>query len=92
MSLTANLRKNLAIITEKKEDWSPEDKKQVGEELFLLIQSREPKYASKITGMLLECGTERLQEILEDENALIKSINEALQVWKNYLNNETGNN
>ena len=56
-------------------------KQRLGEELFPLIQEREPDLAGKITGMLLELdNTEISNSLLVDPEALRLKINEALAV------------
>merc|ERR1711963_758704 len=63
-----------------------QQKQMIGERIFPKIQHREPKLAGKITGMLLEMDNMELLHLLEDENALMLKINEALQVLNSHSN------
>jgi len=66
-----------------------QQKQMIGERIFPRIQSREPKLAGKITGMLLEMDNMELLHLLDDENALMAKINEALAVLNQHqVNNE----
>ncbi|KAG0028785.1 Protein phosphatase PP2A regulatory subunit B [Podila clonocystis] len=61
----------------------PDQQKQmVGEHLYPKIASRQPEYAGKITGMLLEMDNGELLHLLEDNEALDAKIEEAVQVLK----------
>lgn len=69
-----------------------QQKQMIGERIFPRIQSREPKLAGKITGMLLEMDNMELLHLLDDENALMAKINEALAVLNQHqVNNEEPN-
>lgn len=63
-----------------------QQKQMIGERIFPKIQHREPKLAGKITGMLLEMDNMELLHLLEDENALMAKINEALLVLNSHSN------
>merc|ERR1712187_296907 len=63
-----------------------QQKQMIGERIFPKIQHREPKRAGKITGMLLEMDNLELLHLLDDENALMNKINEALQVLNSHSN------
>jgi len=66
-------------------DAKPEERKRfIGERLFPKIQAVEPRRAGKITGMLLEMDDTELLLLLEDHNALLNKINEALAVLKDH--------
>jgi len=68
-----------------------QQKQMIGERIFPKIQHREPKLAGKITGMLLEMDNMELLHLLEDENALMSKINEALVVLNSHTNNDMDN-
>ena len=58
----------------------PNDKEQLGEFLYPLVESIEPEYASKITGMLLEMEVDQIHSIILDKDQLKKWIVEAKRV------------
>lgn len=58
----------------------PNDREQLGEILYPLVESKAPRYAAKITGMLLEMDVKQIQNILMDHNQLDKWISEAMRV------------
>lgn len=58
----------------------PNEKDLLGERLYPLVEKKNPEYASKITGMLLEMEVEQIQNIIRDQNQLDKWIAEALKV------------
>lgn len=61
----------------------PDQQKQmVGEHLYPKIAARQPDYAGKITGMLLEMDNGELLHLLEDNEALEAKIEEAVSVLK----------
>ncbi|KAF9573784.1 Protein phosphatase PP2A regulatory subunit B [Mortierella alpina] len=61
----------------------PDQQKQmVGEHLYPKIAERQPDYAGKITGMLLEMDNGELLHLLEDNEALEAKIEEAVSVLK----------
>jgi len=62
-----------------------QQKQEMGERLYPLVQRIEPKLAGKITGMLLEMDTTELMMLLESgDDLLISKVNEAVQVLKNH--------
>ncbi|CAL8469500.1 g9041 [Coccomyxa elongata] len=55
----------------------------MGDRLFTLVQGLQPdKDSAKITGMLLEMSEAEILHILEDSDALVQKVNEALGVLK----------
>ncbi|KAF9021661.1 Protein phosphatase PP2A regulatory subunit B [Haplosporangium bisporale] len=61
----------------------PDQQKQmVGEHLYPKIAARQPDYAGKITGMLLEMDNGELLHLLEDTEALDAKIDEAVSVLR----------
>ena len=56
------------------------DKEQLGEYLYALVEKKDSKNAAKITGMLLEMEVEQIHEIIRSPNQLDKWISEALKV------------
>lgn len=58
----------------------PEDKEQLGEYLYPLVEERAPQFAAKITGMLLEMQTEQIHNIIRDTNQLNKWVTKALSI------------
>ncbi|KAG0330242.1 Protein phosphatase PP2A regulatory subunit B [Dissophora globulifera] len=61
----------------------PDQQKQmVGEHLYPKIAARQPDYAGKITGMLLEMDNGELLHLLEDNEALDAKVEEAVSVLK----------
>ncbi|KAF8923469.1 Protein phosphatase PP2A regulatory subunit B, partial [Dissophora ornata] len=61
----------------------PDQQKQmVGEHLYPKIAARQPDYAGKITGMLLEMDNGELLHLLEDSEALDAKVTEAVSVLK----------
>jgi len=73
----------------------PQQRKQLlGEALFPKIQIMQPELAGKITGMLLEMEDQELLNLCDDEPALRAKVDEALNVYDEYVKNqekESGN-
>lgn len=62
-----------------------QQKQEIGERLYPLVQRIEPKLAGKITGMLLEMDTTELMMLIESsDDLLISKVNEAVAVLKNH--------
>jgi polyadenylate-binding protein len=69
---------------------SPEMQKQMlGEKLYPLIHGQQPEYSGKITGMLLEMDNGELLNLLEDKASLDRKIDEAMNVLKAHLADES---
>ncbi|KAI8994930.1 hypothetical protein BDB01DRAFT_715150 [Pilobolus umbonatus] len=60
----------------------------LGERLYPLIEAQQPKYAGKITGMLLEMDNTELLHLLEDPVSLTSKVNEAMDVLRQHLANK----
>ena len=58
----------------------PNDKEQLGEYLYPLVERRDPEHAAKITGMLLEMDIQQIHSIILDHTQLDKWISEATRV------------
>jgi len=60
----------------------PDDKRKpaFGERLYPLVHAQRPTMAPKITGMLLEMEDPEIIELLDNNESLLKKIEEALQV------------
>ncbi|KAF9936136.1 Protein phosphatase PP2A regulatory subunit B [Mortierella alpina] len=61
-------------------------KQMVGEHLYPQVVLRQPEYAGKITGMLLEMDNGELLHLLEDSRALDVKVGQALSVLKTHEN------
>ncbi|CAI7569836.1 unnamed protein product [Penicillium pancosmium] len=67
----------------------PQQQKQMlGEALYPKIQAQQPELAGKITGMLLEMDNAELLGLLDDEDALRAKVDEALNVYDEYMKNK----
>ncbi|KAH8599947.1 hypothetical protein B0O99DRAFT_503584 [Bisporella sp. PMI_857] len=65
---------------------NPQQQKQLlGEALFPKIQVMQPELAGKITGMLLEMENSELINLVEDESALRAKVDEAMNVYDEYV-------
>lgn len=61
-----------------------QQKQMLGERLFPLIQKSHEALAGKITGMLLEMDNSELLHLLEDQNALVLKVDEAVKVLEEH--------
>lgn len=63
----------------------PEQQKQIlGERLFPQVQSLQPELAGKITGMLLEMDNSEVLLLLDNQEALVAKVDEAIEVLKQH--------
>ncbi|KAG1194848.1 hypothetical protein G6F70_008685 [Rhizopus microsporus] len=60
-------------------------KQMLGERLYPIINTYEPEYSGKITGMLLEMDNNELLHMLEDKDELLGKVQEAAAVLKEHL-------
>ncbi|KAK4625642.1 Polyadenylate-binding protein, cytoplasmic and nuclear [Fulvia fulva] len=67
-----------------------QQKQMLGEALYPKIHAQQPELAGKITGMLLEMDNEELIGLTGDDNALREKVQEALNVYDEYLKNHNG--
>ncbi|KAJ5996212.1 hypothetical protein N7499_007471 [Penicillium canescens] len=65
-----------------------QQKQMLGEALYPKIQAQQPELAGKITGMLLEMDNSELLGLLDDEEALRGKVDEALNVYDEYMKNK----
>lgn len=64
---------------------SPEQQKQIlGERLFPQVQALQPDLAGKITGMLLEMDNSEVLLLLDNQEALVSKVDEAIEVLKQH--------
>lgn len=69
----------------------PHTQKQVlGEALYPKIHEMQPELAGKITGMLLEMENSELINLTTDEAALRAKVDEAMNVYDEYVKNKEG--
>ena len=67
----------------------PQQKNMIGEQLYPRINQIVPKYAGKVTGMLLEAmETAELLNLLEDKGELEKKTREAVAVLNAHAESE----
>jgi polyadenylate-binding protein len=57
-----------------------QQKRVIGERLYLLVKAQQPQLAGKITGMLLEMDNGELLHLLESPQALTEKLEEAMHV------------
>ncbi|KAJ9479983.1 Polyadenylate-binding protein, cytoplasmic and nuclear [Pseudozyma hubeiensis] len=68
---------------------SPEEQKQMlGEAIYPKVAASQPELAGKLTGMILELPVTELLHLLEESEALDAKVNEALEVLKEYQQND----
>jgi polyadenylate-binding protein len=64
---------------------TPESQKQIlGERLFPQVQGLQPELAGKITGMLLEMDNSEVLLLLDNQEALVAKVDEAIEVLKQH--------
>lgn len=69
---------------------SPEEQKQMlGEAIYPKVAASQPELAGKLTGMILELPVTELLHLLEESEALDAKVNEALEVLKEYQQNDS---
>ncbi|XP_022111465.1 embryonic polyadenylate-binding protein B-like isoform X2 [Acanthaster planci] len=59
-----------------------EEKQELGEELYCIIEEAHPELASKLTGMLLEMDAAQLRELLDYPSKLNEKVQIALEALK----------
>lgn len=64
-----------------------QQKQMLGEALYPKIHEQQPELAGKITGMLLEMDNQELISLTSDDNALRAKVDEAMNVYNEYLKN-----
>ncbi|KAK3669924.1 Protein phosphatase PP2A regulatory subunit B [Recurvomyces mirabilis] len=70
----------------------PQQQKQMlGEALYPKIHAQQPELAGKITGMLLEMENSELLGLTTDDDALRLKVEEALNVYDEYIKNQGDN-
>ncbi|KAI9867819.1 MAG: Protein phosphatase PP2A regulatory subunit B [Trichoglossum hirsutum] len=67
---------------------SQQQKQLLGEALYPKIHALQPALAGKITGMLLEMDNTELLNLIEDDSALRAKVDEALNVYDEYVKNK----
>ncbi|EMC98334.1 hypothetical protein BAUCODRAFT_86883 [Baudoinia panamericana UAMH 10762] len=69
----------------------PSQQKQIlGEALYPKIHAQQPELAGKITGMLLEMDNHELLGLTTDDDALRAKVDEAMNVYEEYVKNQSG--
>lgn len=66
----------------------PQQKQILGEAIFPKISAIQPDLAGKITGMLLEMDNQELINLIDDEAALRAKVDEAMNVYDEYVKNQ----
>ncbi|KAJ4359599.1 Protein phosphatase PP2A regulatory subunit B [Didymosphaeria variabile] len=67
-----------------------QQKQMLGEALYPKIHEMQPDLAGKITGMLLEMDNSELINLTSDEGALRAKVDEAMNVYDEYVKNKEG--
>lgn len=90
---SAPMLENQPLTTEMLKTAKPNERKRlIGERLFPKIQVVEPRLAGKITGMLLEMEDTELLILLDNSQALMSKINEALTVLREHQQRQSQSN
>lgn len=72
---------NASVLIQALASASPETQKSmIGELLYPIIESYEPKNAAKVTGMLLDMDTSDLLHMLESPDLLSSKVTQAIQL------------
>jgi polyadenylate-binding protein len=61
-----------------------QQKRVIGDRLYGLVATRQPEYAAKITGMLLEMDNSELVQLLDQSDQLTVKVNEAVDVLRQH--------
>ncbi|OAL53970.1 polyadenylate binding protein [Pyrenochaeta sp. DS3sAY3a] len=69
-----------------------QQKQMLGEALYPKIHELQPDLAGKITGMLLEMDNSELINLTSDDAALRAKVDEAMNVYDEYVKNKEGDN
>ncbi|KAI9806027.1 MAG: Protein phosphatase PP2A regulatory subunit B [Piccolia ochrophora] len=67
-----------------------QQKQMLGEALYPKIYAQQPELAGKITGMLLEMDNPELLNLIDDDAALRSKVDEALNVYDEYVKAKGG--
>ncbi|KXL46001.1 hypothetical protein M433DRAFT_107405 [Acidomyces richmondensis BFW] len=67
-----------------------QQKQMLGEALYPKIHQQQPELAGKITGMLLEMDNQELLALTTDDDALRAKVEEAMNVYDEYMKNQGG--
>lgn len=90
---SAPMLENQPLTSEMLKTAKPNERKRlIGERLFPKIQVVEPRLAGKITGMLLEMEDTELLILLDNSQALMNKINEALTVLREHQQRQSQSN
>ncbi|CAL9221457.1 unnamed protein product [Arabidopsis halleri] len=57
----------------------------IGEILYQMVEELEPRFAPKITGMILELDQDRVLHLLESPEALKETVKEAMKILADWI-------